>query len=48
MLIGSEEEFRKLTLISDTINESATFLFWLYIALFIFFSIAISMLWGTF
>ena len=48
MLIGSKKELDLLNRISDSIGNSATIIFWVYLVVNILFGFALGMLWGTF
>lgn len=48
MQIASAEELQQLSSIADGIGNGSKTFFWVYVALNIFFSFALGMLWGTF
>lgn len=48
MLIGSQTELDKLTKISDSIGNTASVIFWVYLVVNVLFGFALGMLWGTF
>jgi len=44
----SAEEKKLLEAVGKTINSSTSSMFWIYLALSLFFSFSLGMLWGTF